>query len=51
MATAMALAGDPTSKPIALAGDRTSKPIDYVTSIIHDVLSKIDNEYLRSALD
>ena len=31
--------------------DLTSKPIDYAASIIHDVLAKIDDEYLRYALD
>ena len=36
---------------MALAGDLTSNPIDYVVGIIHDVLAKIDDEYLWSALD
>ncbi|KAL5574437.1 hypothetical protein UlMin_016136 [Ulmus minor] len=40
-----------TTTPMALAGDLISKPIWYAASRIHDALTRMDNEYLRSALD
>lgn len=40
-----------TATPIAMAGDLMSKPIWYAASRIHDALLRMDNEYLRSALD
>ncbi|KAM6586062.1 hypothetical protein CsatB_013064 [Cannabis sativa] len=40
-----------TSTPLAVAGDLMSKPTWYAASRIHDALVRMDNEYLRSALD
>ncbi|XP_057733290.1 shikimate O-hydroxycinnamoyltransferase [Arachis stenosperma] len=40
-----------TTTPIAVAGDLMSKPIWYSASRIHNALLRMDNEYLRSALD
>ena len=40
-----------TATPMALAGDIQSKPTWYAASRIHDTLVKMDNDYLRSALD
>nr|AEM63675.1 hydroxycinnamoyl CoA shikimate/quinate hydroxycinnamoyl transferase [Platycodon grandiflorus] len=40
-----------TTTPTAVAGDLTSKPTWYAASRIHDALGRMDNEYLRSALD
>nr|BAF49305.1 putative acyltransferase [Clitoria ternatea] len=40
-----------TTTPIAVAGDLMSKPTWYAASRIHDALVRMDNEYLRSALD
>uniref|UniRef100_A0A2N9HYJ1 Shikimate O-hydroxycinnamoyltransferase n=1 Tax=Fagus sylvatica TaxID=28930 RepID=A0A2N9HYJ1_FAGSY len=40
-----------TATPTALAGDLQSKPTWYAASRIHDALTRMDNEYLRSALD
>ncbi|PRQ50389.1 putative shikimate O-hydroxycinnamoyltransferase [Rosa chinensis] len=37
--------------PIAAAGDLQSKPIWYAASCIHNTLARMDDEYLRSALD
>ncbi|XP_059641847.1 shikimate O-hydroxycinnamoyltransferase-like [Cornus florida] len=40
-----------TATPIAVAGDLQSKPLWYAASRIHDALVRMDNNYLRSALD
>ncbi|KAF5739019.1 putative Anthranilate N-benzoyltransferase protein [Tripterygium wilfordii] len=40
-----------TATPIAVAGDLQSKPAWYAASQIHDALARMDNDYLRSALD
>ncbi|XP_020232248.1 shikimate O-hydroxycinnamoyltransferase [Cajanus cajan] len=40
-----------TATPTAVAGDLISKPTWYAASRIHDALIRMDNEYLRSALD
>nr|AHA14500.1 hydroxycinnamoyl-coenzyme A quinate transperase [Fagopyrum tataricum]WDA42977.1 O-hydroxycinnamoyl transferase [Fagopyrum tataricum] len=40
-----------TTTPVAQAGDLASKPTWYAASRIHDALARMDNEYLRSALD
>ncbi|KAK9922798.1 hypothetical protein M0R45_031245 [Rubus argutus] len=40
-----------TATPIAVAGDLQSKPVWYAASKIHDALVRMDNDYLRSALD
>ncbi|KAK6911089.1 hypothetical protein RJ641_000019 [Dillenia turbinata] len=40
-----------TTTPIAVAGDLQSKPIWYAGSVIHNALARMDNDYLRSALD
>ncbi|KAG4972689.1 hypothetical protein AAZX31_13G351700 [Glycine max] len=40
-----------TTTRIAVAGDLMSKPTWYAASRIHDALIRMDNEYLRSALD
>ncbi|CAN4086479.1 unnamed protein product [Withania somnifera] len=40
-----------TATPVAVVGDLQSKPIWYAASKIHDQLSIMDNDYLRSALD
>ncbi|KAG7998224.1 hypothetical protein I3843_01G247900 [Carya illinoinensis] len=37
--------------PIALAGDLRSKPTWCAASRIHDALARMDNDYLRSAID
>jgi shikimate O-hydroxycinnamoyltransferase len=36
---------------MARAGDLISKPVNYAASIIHEVLVRMDDEYMRSALD
>ncbi|XP_059457343.1 shikimate O-hydroxycinnamoyltransferase-like [Corylus avellana] len=40
-----------TATPMALAGDLLSKPTWYAASRIHNALKRMDNDYLRSALD
>ncbi|CAI9283671.1 unnamed protein product [Lactuca saligna] len=40
-----------TTTPIAVAGELQSKPTWYAASKIHDALVKMDNDYLKSALD
>jgi len=40
-----------TTTPMAHAGDLASRPTWYAASRIHDALARMDNEYLRSALD
>ncbi|KAL3617703.1 hypothetical protein CASFOL_038024 [Castilleja foliolosa] len=40
-----------TATPLAVSGDLKSKPVWYAASKIHDALGRMDNEYLRSALD
>ncbi|OVA10306.1 Transferase [Macleaya cordata] len=40
-----------TATPIAVSGDLDSKPLTYAAGRIHDALVKMDDEYLRSALD
>lgn len=40
-----------TTTPIAVAGDLMSKPTWYAASRIHNALKRMDNDYLRSALD
>lgn len=40
-----------TATPMAMAGDLMSKPTWFAASRIHNALSRMDNEYLRSALD
>ncbi|XP_028782440.1 shikimate O-hydroxycinnamoyltransferase-like [Neltuma alba] len=40
-----------TATPMAIAGDLMSKPTWYAASKIHNALVRMDNEYLRSALD
>lgn len=40
-----------TTTPLAQSGDLVSKPTWYAASRIHDALVRMDNEYLRSALD
>ncbi|KAL8497270.1 hypothetical protein ACS0TY_020816 [Phlomoides rotata] len=40
-----------TATPIGVAGDLESKPVWFAASKIHDALARMDNEYLRSALD
>nr|XP_043608335.1 shikimate O-hydroxycinnamoyltransferase-like [Erigeron canadensis] len=40
-----------TTTPIAVAGDLQSKPTWYAASKIHDSLAKMNNDYLKSALD
>lgn len=40
-----------TATPLAVAGDLQSKPAWYAASRIHDALVRMDNDYLRSALD
>ncbi|KAK6127931.1 hypothetical protein DH2020_038360 [Rehmannia glutinosa] len=40
-----------TATPVAVSGDLESKPVWYAASKIHDALARMDNEYLRSALD
>ncbi|GLU21960.1 hypothetical protein SLE2022_380640 [Rubroshorea leprosula] len=40
-----------TATPLAVAGDLHSKPTWYGASRIHDALARMDNDYLRSALD
>lgn len=40
-----------TATPMAVAGDLESKPVWYAASKIHDALARMDNDYLRSALD
>ncbi|KAK6153828.1 hypothetical protein DH2020_013467 [Rehmannia glutinosa] len=42
---------DLLTTPIAVSGDLESKPVWYAASKIHDALARMDNEYLRSALD
>lgn len=40
-----------TATPLAVAGDLQSKPTWFAASRIHDALVRMDNDYLRSALD
>ncbi|KAG8388218.1 hypothetical protein BUALT_Bualt02G0102800 [Buddleja alternifolia] len=40
-----------TTTPTAVSGDLESKPVWYAASKIHDALGRMDNDYLRSALD
>ncbi|KAL1563846.1 shikimate O-hydroxycinnamoyltransferase [Salvia divinorum] len=40
-----------TATPMALAGDLEYKPLCFGTSKIHNALARMDNDYLRSALD
>ncbi|XP_010527105.1 PREDICTED: shikimate O-hydroxycinnamoyltransferase [Tarenaya hassleriana] len=40
-----------TATPVAVAGDLHSKPTWYAAGQIHNALVRMDNEYLRSALD
>ncbi|XP_068336375.1 shikimate O-hydroxycinnamoyltransferase-like [Pyrus communis] len=40
-----------TTTPIAVTGDLQSKPTWYAASRIHDALVRMDDNYLRSALD
>ncbi|OAY52675.1 shikimate O-hydroxycinnamoyltransferase [Manihot esculenta] len=40
-----------TATPIAAAGDMQSKPTWYAAGKVHDALVRMDNDYLRSALD
>ncbi|CAI9113849.1 OLC1v1014533C1 [Oldenlandia corymbosa var. corymbosa] len=40
-----------TATPMAVAGDLETKPAWYAASKIHDALTRMDNDYLRSALD
>ncbi|KAI7986578.1 Shikimate O-hydroxycinnamoyltransferase [Camellia lanceoleosa] len=40
-----------TTTPLAIAGDLQSKPTWYAASRIHDALVRMDNDYLKSALD
>jgi shikimate O-hydroxycinnamoyltransferase len=40
-----------TATPIAVAGEIQSKPTWYAAGKIHDSLVRMDNDYLRSALD
>ncbi|PRQ50378.1 putative shikimate O-hydroxycinnamoyltransferase [Rosa chinensis] len=40
-----------TATPISVAGDLQSKPTWYAASKIHNALVRMDNDYLRSALD
>eukprot|EP00249_Psilotum_nudum_P027309 c34836_g1_i1 orf=429-1775(+) len=40
-----------TATPMALSGDLLKKPLSYAANVIHKSLAKMDNEYLRSALD
>ncbi|KAK1407115.1 hypothetical protein QVD17_38726 [Tagetes erecta] len=40
-----------TTTPMAIAGELQSKPTWYAASKIHEALAKMDNDYLRSALD
>ncbi|KAI3900063.1 hypothetical protein MKW98_000963 [Papaver atlanticum] len=37
--------------PIAVSGDLFSKPLTYAAGRIHDATSRMDDEYLRSAID
>ncbi|OMO74038.1 Transferase [Corchorus olitorius] len=40
-----------TATPIAVAGELMSKPTWYAAGKIHDALVRMDNDYLKSALD
>ncbi|KAF6172799.1 hypothetical protein GIB67_034651 [Kingdonia uniflora] len=40
-----------TTTPIAVSGTLNSNPLTYAAGIIHDALSQMNDEYLRSALD
>ncbi|XP_073125775.1 shikimate O-hydroxycinnamoyltransferase-like [Henckelia pumila] len=37
--------------PTAVCGDLESKPVSYSASKIHDAIARMDDEYLRSAID
>ncbi|KAK9275562.1 hypothetical protein L1049_022829 [Liquidambar formosana] len=37
--------------PIALSGNLLSKPLRYAVDLVHDALVRMDDEYLRSAID
>ncbi|KAK3427815.1 shikimate O-hydroxycinnamoyltransferase [Eucalyptus grandis] len=40
-----------TTTPIAVAGDLISKPVSYAAQKIHESLARMNDNYLRSALD
>ncbi|RZC93370.1 hypothetical protein C5167_035885 [Papaver somniferum] len=40
-----------SATPIAVSGDLFSKPLTYAASRIHDAILRMDDEYLRSAID
>ncbi|PIA31828.1 hypothetical protein AQUCO_04800017v1 [Aquilegia coerulea] len=40
-----------TTTPVAVSGDLNSNPLTYTAGKIHDALARMDDEYLRSALD
>ncbi|KAL6958276.1 shikimate O-hydroxycinnamoyltransferase [Sarracenia purpurea var. burkii] len=40
-----------TATPLAVSGDLQSRPTWYAASRIHDALARMDDDYLRSALD
>ncbi|CAN0862750.1 Shikimate O-hydroxycinnamoyltransferase, partial [Linum grandiflorum] len=40
-----------TTTPVALVGELLNQPVWLVSGRIHDALTRMDNEYLRSALD
>ncbi|KAL3736898.1 hypothetical protein ACJRO7_025781 [Eucalyptus globulus] len=40
-----------TTTPIAIAGDLISKPVSYAAQKIHESLARMNDNYLRSALD
>ncbi|KAI3967768.1 hypothetical protein MKW92_050959 [Papaver armeniacum] len=40
-----------SATPIAVSSDLFSKPLSYAAGEIHDAISRMDDEYLRSAID
>ncbi|XP_073317598.1 shikimate O-hydroxycinnamoyltransferase-like [Primulina huaijiensis] len=40
-----------SATPMAVSGDLETKPVSYSASKIHDAIAKMDDEYLRSAID
>ncbi|KAF5177976.1 Hydroxycinnamoyl-CoA shikimate/quinate hydroxycinnamoyltransferase [Thalictrum thalictroides] len=40
-----------TTTPVAVSGDLNANPLTYAAGRIHDALARMDDEYLRSALD
>ncbi|EOA36635.1 hypothetical protein CARUB_v10011876mg [Capsella rubella] len=40
-----------TATPMTVAGDLLSKPTSYAAGMIHDAIARMDDKYLRSALD